>query len=150
MSNLLAKTSNEVIDERFISNDVTTLCIDDAKKSITRTMLVLHIFIHLQKKYFIFFPSFLSKFVTVFLNCILKLCDFANQPKMVDTIYDIMCYYLCKEHMAYALDLQLNVLQSVDVKQEVNLHVFLLIKQLNNVIYLFEQFTNSCVLAAVK
>lgn len=40
VSNLLSKTSNEIIDDRFLSHDVTTLCIDDAKKSLNRILLV--------------------------------------------------------------------------------------------------------------
>ena len=44
MSNLLKSQAgnnpNEVIDDRFLSNDVTTICIDDAKKALTRIQLV--------------------------------------------------------------------------------------------------------------
>lgn len=40
LSNFLSKQSDEVIDERFLSHDVTTLCIDDAKKSLGRVLLV--------------------------------------------------------------------------------------------------------------
>ena len=40
ISNFLSKPSGEVIDERFLSHDVTTLCIDDAKKSLNRVLLV--------------------------------------------------------------------------------------------------------------
>ena len=41
MPNFLSKPTNEVIDEKFLSHDVTTLCIDDAKKSLNRIGLVL-------------------------------------------------------------------------------------------------------------
>ena len=40
ISNFLSKPTGEVIDERFLSHDVTTLSIDDAKKSLTRVLLV--------------------------------------------------------------------------------------------------------------
>lgn len=44
VSNLFTKSTNEIIDERFLSHDVATLCIDDAKKSLTRISLVCNLF----------------------------------------------------------------------------------------------------------
>jgi hypothetical protein len=41
VSNFLSKSTNELIDDRFISNDIATLFIDDTKKSINRILLVL-------------------------------------------------------------------------------------------------------------
>jgi hypothetical protein len=79
----------------------------------------------------------------------IKLCDPVNQPNALESIFDIICLSLCREHIFYALDLHINALQSVDTKQDINLHIFPLIKQLNNIIYLFEQFTNTNVLAPV-
>lgn len=49
----------------------------------------------------------------------------------------------------YAIDLQIQSLKTIDIKQELNLNIFHLIKQLNNLIYLFEQFTNATVLSSV-
>ncbi len=40
VSNLLTKSTNEVIDEKFLSHDVTTLCIDDTKRTLGRVILV--------------------------------------------------------------------------------------------------------------
>ena len=119
VSNFLSKSSNEsTVDDRFISNDVATLFIDDAKKSLTRLSL---------------------------------LCgaDAGQHAKAFDHIYDIICAHLCREHIFYALDLHTNALQSVDTKQEINLHIFPLLKQLNSLMYLFEQFTNATVLPQV-
>ena len=113
----MSKPTNEIIDDRFLSHDVTTLCIDDTKKSLNRVLL---------------------------------LADVNQQAKLFDEIFDIICTYLCKEHFIYALDLQIQSLKSIDVKQELNLHIFPLIKQLNNLIYLFEQFTNTTVLNSVR
>ncbi len=67
----------------------------------------------------------------------------------MENIYDIICVYLCREHIYYALDLHINALQSIDTKQDINLNIFPLIKQLNNLIYLYEQFTNTSLLPAV-
>jgi hypothetical protein len=41
VSNLLSKTNNELIDDKFLSPEVTTLCIDDTKRSLGRIVLVL-------------------------------------------------------------------------------------------------------------
>jgi recyclin-1 len=116
VSNLFSKSNSDIIDERFLSHDVATLCIDDAKKSLTRISL---------------------------------LCDPVQHPKAVDDIYEITCHYLCKDHISYALELHINALQSVDTKQEITLHILSLIKQLNNLMYLYEQFTNTNILSAV-
>ncbi len=40
VTNLLAKSTNEVIDEKFLSHDVTTLCIDDTKRCMGRILVV--------------------------------------------------------------------------------------------------------------
>ncbi|CAF0747382.1 unnamed protein product [Brachionus calyciflorus] len=114
--NFLSKNSNELIDERFLSHDVTTLCIDDAKKSINRTLL---------------------------------LCDSNSQAKSLDDMYEIICQYLCRDHIYYSIDLHINALQSIDFKQEINLYILPLIKQLNDLMYLFEQFTNDTILPSV-
>lgn len=117
ISNFLSKPTGEVIDERFLSHDVTTLSIDDAKKSLTRVLL---------------------------------LCEQNLQGKAIDDIYEIICTYLCRDHIIYAIDIHTNALKSIDIKQEINLHIFPLIKQLNILMYLFEQFTNSSVLEATR
>ena len=36
----MSKPTNEIIDDRFLSHDVTTLCIDDTKKSLNRVLLL--------------------------------------------------------------------------------------------------------------
>ena len=64
-------------------------------------------------------------------------------------MYETVCQYLCREHIYYSIDLHINALQSIDSKQELNLYIFPLIKQLNDLMYLFEQFTNASVLPAV-
>jgi hypothetical protein len=138
----LSKASSEVIDDRFLSHDVTTLCIDDSKKSLNRILLVMRrIKSNLKgaRHQLIFFNQYLK-----------KLCESNFQPKAVDEIYDILCFYLCKEHFYYAIDLHINALQSIDTKQEVNLYIFSLVKQQNDLMYLFEQFSNSTVFPAVK
>jgi len=118
ISNFLSKQTGEIIDEKFLSHDVTTLCIDDAKKSLGRVLL---------------------------------LCDQTYQGKAVDDIYELLCQYLIKDHISYAMDLHINALKSIDIKQpEISLHIFPLIKQLNILIFLFEQFTNSNVLEPVQ
>lgn len=117
VSNLLSKSSNEVIDENFLSYDVTTLCIDDAKKAIERIKV---------------------------------LSDPNSQPKVIEEIYDMLSNCLCREHFAYALDLHINAQQNIDVKQEPSLHTFPMVKKLTDLMYLYEQFTTTTVLPAVK
>lgn len=118
ISNFLSKPTGELIDEKFLSHDVTTLCIDDAKKSLNRVLL---------------------------------LCDQNEQGKAIDEIFELLCQYLIREHIHYAMDLHINALKSVDVKQpELTLHIFPMIKQLNILMYLFEQFTNTNVLEPVR
>lgn len=117
ISNFLSKPTGETIDERFLSHDVTTLCIDDAKKSLNRILL---------------------------------LCDSNAQGKAIDDIHELICLYLCKNHILYAVDLHINTLKSIDIKQDINLHIFPLIKQLNILMYLFEQFTNTNILEPVR
>lgn len=72
------------------------------------------------------------------------------QPKAIEEIYDIICYFLCKEHFFYSLDLHMNALQSIDTKQDVNLALFPLIKQQTDLMYLFETFSNATVFAALR
>ena len=79
-----------------------------------------------------------------------KLCDANTHPKLVEEIYDILCTHLFKEHLFYALDLHIHALQLMEGKHEVKLHVFQVIKQLNNLFYLFEKFVNATVLPAVN
>ena len=85
-----------------------------------------------------------------FLLLLLKLCDSNAHPKLVEDIYEILCNHLFKEHLFYALDLHIHALQSMDSKQEVKLHIFQVIKQLNDLFYLFEKFVNATVLPAVR
>ena len=77
------------------------------------------------------------------------MAELNQQAKLFDEIFDIICNYLCEEHFIYAIDLQIQSLKTIDIKQELNLNIFHLIKQLNNLIYLFEQFTNATVLSSV-
>lgn len=64
-------------------------------------------------------------------------------------MYEIVCQNLCRDHLYYSLDLHINALSSVDFKQELNLHIFPFIKQMNDLMYLFEQFTNVTVIPPV-
>ncbi len=78
------------------------------------------------------------------------MCDINYQGKAIEDIYEMICVYLCKDHISYALEIHINALKSIDIKQELNLHIFPLIKQLNILMYLFEQFTNTNVLSALR
>ncbi len=57
---------------------------------------------------------------------------------------------MCKEHFAYALDLHIYALQSIDIKQDVSMQIFKTIKQLNNLMYLYERFLNASALTIVN
>ena len=82
---------------------------------------------------------------------VIKLCDQNYQGKAMDDIFELLCQYLIKDHISYAMDLHINALKSIDIKQaEISLHILPMIKQLNILMYLFEQFTNSNVLEPVQ
>lgn len=86
------------------------------------------------------------------------MCEASQRGRAVDDIYELLCTYLCKEHIVYALDLHIFKLKSIKPDQwkqqqqqheGLNLHIFPLIKQLNILMYLFEQFTSANVLEPV-
>ncbi len=73
-----------------------------------------------------------------------------HQSRTVEDLCEIVGNILCKEHFSYALDLHIYALQSVDIKQEMNIQIFKTIKQLNNLMYLYERFLNTNALQMVN
>ena len=56
---------------------------------------------------------------------------------------------MCKDHFTYAIDLHINTIQNIDVKQELNVKLFPTIRKLSDLMYLFERFTNTNALVLV-
>lgn len=80
------------------------------------------------------------------LNRIQMLSDLNSQPKMIEEISDLVIQALVRDHFQYAIDIHTYSLQSIDVKQELNIKLFETIKKLNNLMYLHERFINTNVL----